>query len=264
MNTLGGAGEIEKGAASADPLFLSNLQFHSVPGHQESIRSRTFDQAASFSDFRPRVQALCKRLHALGAQYLVTMDESDVGLYSEKKQSFSASDWAAFFAKVRDMGRYAKNEFGIQVVYHPHVKTMIEYESEIIRLLDATGLSLCFDTGHHAYANGNGEPGDPSVPDFIRKYAEKIAYLHFKQMDGAVYRKVQKEHLSSDTAFDMDVMCDLPDGMIDFTAVRDALDDIGFNGIAVVESDMPRATAAQAFFSAKRNLRYLQDIQLIG
>ena len=120
------------------------------------------------------------------------------------------------------MERYAKNEFGIQVVYHPHVKTMIEYESEIIRLLDATGLSLCFDTGHHAYANGNGEPGDPSVPDFIRKYAEKIAYLHFKQMDGAVYRKVQKEHLSSDTAFDMDVMCDLPDGMIDFTAVRDA------------------------------------------
>ena len=223
-----------------------------------------FDQAASFSDFRPRVQALCERLHALWAQYLVTMDESDVGLYSEKKQSFSASDWAAFFAKVRDMGRYAKNEFGIQVVYHPHVKTMIEYESEIIRLLDATGLSLCFDTGHHAYANGNGEPGDPSVPDFIRKYAENIAYLHFKQMDGAVYRKVQKEHLSSDTAFDMDVMCDLPDGMIDFTAVRDALDDIGFNGIAVVESDMPRATAAQAFFSAKRNLRYLQDIQLIG
>lgn len=222
-----------------------------------------FDQGASFADFRPRVQALCKRLTSLGAKYLVTMDESDVGLYSEKKQTLSAAEWTAFLTKIREMGEYTRQEFGIEVVYHPHIKTMIEYESEIIRLLDFTGLDLCFDTGHHAYDNGNGRQGDPSAPDFMRRFAGRIAYLHFKQVDGAVYRKVMEEHIDSDTAFDINVMCDLPDGIIDFTQVRQVLDDIGFSGIAVVESDMPRATTAQAFASAKRNLNYLREIHMI-
>ena len=38
-----------------------------------------FDQGADFAAFRPRTEALCRRLTALGAKYLVTMDESDVG-----------------------------------------------------------------------------------------------------------------------------------------------------------------------------------------
>ena len=39
-----------------------------------------FDRYASFDDFRAPVDALCKRLTAFGAKYLVAMDESDVGL----------------------------------------------------------------------------------------------------------------------------------------------------------------------------------------
>lgn len=222
-----------------------------------------FDKGASFADFRPRVDALCRRLTALGAKYLVTMDESDVGRYSEKKQDMGADIWDTFLTKIRDMGAYTQNEYGIEVVYHPHVKTMIEYEDEIVRLMDFTGLNLCFDTGHHAYANGSGQPGDPSAPDFMRRFASRIAYLHFKQVDGAVYQRVQAEHLDADTAFDINVMCDLPDGIIDFAEVRRVMDGIGFAGIAVVESDMPRATTAQAFASAKRNLNYLRDIHII-
>lgn len=223
----------------------------------------SFDREASFETFRPRVESLCRRLNALGAGYLVTMDESDVGLYSEKKKTMGSEVWNGFLTKVRRMGEYAENEFGIKVVYHPHIKTMIEYEDEIIRLLDFTGLDLCFDTGHHAYDNGSGKKGDPSAPDFMRRFADRIAYLHFKQVDGAVYQKVMAEHLDSDTAFDINVMCDLPDGIIDFREVKRAMDDAGFDGIAVVESDMPRATTEQAFASARRNLNYLREIGII-
>lgn len=222
-----------------------------------------FDKGASFDDFRPQTDALCRRLNILGAGYLVTMDESDVGKYSEKKKSFDAAVWDSFFGKIREMGRYTNENYGIEVVYHPHIKTMIEYEDEIVRLMNYTGLNLCFDTGHHAYDNGNGKFGDPSAPDFIRRYRDRIAYLHFKQVDGEVYKKVMDEHIDSDTAFDINVMCDLPDGIIDFNEVKKALDEIGFEGIGVVESDMPRATTEQAFASAKRNLNYLRDIHLI-
>lgn len=224
----------------------------------------SFDTDASFEAFRPRVEALCRRLAGLGAKYLVTMDESDVGRYSEKKETLSAADWNAFLTIIRDMGDFTRENFGIEVVYHPHVKSMVEYEDEILRLMDCTGLRLCFDTGHHAYANGSGQKGDPSAPNFMRRFARQIAYLHFKQVDGAVYQKVMDEHLDSDTAFDQNVMCDLPDGIIDFHDVRRAMEEMGFAGVAVVESDMPRATTAQAFASARRNLAFLRDIHLIG
>ena len=141
---------------------------------------------------------------------------------------------------------------------------LVEYEEEIVRLLDATGLDLCFDTGHHAYANGNGQPEEPSAPAFLRRFAKRIAYLHFKQMDGAVFARVQRENLTSDEAFDIDVMCDLPDGVISFQEIRRVLEEIEFHGIGIVESDMPRATNAQAFASAKRNLTYLREVGIIA
>lgn len=222
-----------------------------------------FDQYERFADFRPAVEKLCGRVASMGGRYLVTMDESDVGLYSEKKADYTPAVWKKYFTMFREMGEFARREFGLMMVYHPHIKSLIETEEEIARLLDATGLNLCFDTGHHAYVNGNGQRGDPSVPNFIRRYAERIKYLHFKQVDGEVYARVLREHLDSDTAFDMDVMCDLPDGIIDFKAVKQALEDIRFDGIGVVESDMPKASNERAFASACRNLSYLREIQMI-
>lgn len=222
-----------------------------------------FDRYASFDDFRPAVEALCRRLFAFGAKYLVAMDESDVGLYSEKKADFAPAVWDAYLNKIKAVGDFARDEFGISVVYHPHIKSMIETEAEIIRLMDYTGLDLCFDTGHHAYVNGDGRRGETSAIDFMRRYADRIAYLHFKNVDFDVFQRVQAEHLDSDTAFDQDVMCDLADGIIDFTALKQAIDEIGFEGIGVIEQDLPRATTAQAFAAAKRNLEYLRAIHII-
>ena len=222
-----------------------------------------FDQYQDLEGFRPQVEALCRRISALGGKFLVTMDESDVGVFSEKKVNFTPQTWNKYLDMFRELGKFTEKEFGVQTVYHPHIKSLIETEEEILRLLDYTGLDLCFDTGHHAYVNGSGQPGDPSALVFLRKYASRIPYLHFKQIDGEVYRKVLSEHLDSDTAFDINVMCDLPDGIIDFTGIKSVLDEVGFNGIAVVESDMPRATNAEAAASAKRNLDYLREIHII-
>ena len=65
---------------------------------------------ASFDDFRAPVDALCKRLHCVRrSKYLVAMDESDVGLYSEKKVDFPAEVWNNFLEKIPPDGRvYAR------------------------------------------------------------------------------------------------------------------------------------------------------------
>ena len=222
-----------------------------------------FDQYGSFADFRAPVEALCRRLSAFGAKYLVAMDESDVGDRSEKKAGFSAEVWDNFLTKIRDLGDFTRENYGISVVYHPHIKTMIETEAEIERLMDFTGLDLCFDTGHHAYVNGDGRRGETSAINFMRRHADRIAYLHFKNVNYDVFQRVLHENLDSDAAFDQDVMCDLADGIIDFTELKKVIDEIGFDGIGVIEQDMPRATTEQAFASARRNLEYLRSIGII-
>lgn len=223
-----------------------------------------FDRYQGFPDFQPRVDALCQRIKAFGARYLVTMDESDVGAYSEKKALLSPAEWKKYFSMFRDMGAYTKNELGIETVFHPHIRSLIETEDEIVRMMEECGLNLCFDSGHHAYVNGDSETHDRSAVDFIRKYGRNIVYLHFKNVDGKVLARTRNEKLTSREAFDLDVMCDLDKGIIDFTEMKQALDDISYQGIGVIEMDMPRAVPGQAFKAAKRNLEHLRAVGIIA
>lgn len=222
-----------------------------------------FDQFENFDGFKPRVEALCRRLSAFDAKYLVTMDESDVGLYSEKKKEYTPSLWAHYFDMFKAMGEYTRAEWGIETVFHPHIKSLVETEDEIERMMTHTGLRLCYDIGHHAYVNGSGKKGDDNPLRFLRRHADNIPYLHFKNVDEAVFARVQAENLDSDTAFDIDVMGDLAEGTVDYAALKQLLDDIGFAGIGVIEQDMPKATNAQAFAAARRNLDYLRRIHMI-
>ena len=222
-----------------------------------------FDRYNHFRDFKEDVDILCRRLAALNATYLVTMDESDVGSYSEKKAAFTNETWNKYMTMLKELGKYTRSEYGIETVYHPHIKSLIETEQEILRLMDYADLSLCFDTGHHAYVNGGTQHGDQSAQNFIKRYPQRIKYLHFKNVDSVVREKVLAEHLTSDQAFDIDVMCDLKDGIIDFTSLKETLDQIGFDGFGIIEQDMPKATTDQAFAAAKRNLFYLREINMI-
>lgn len=223
-----------------------------------------FDQYRDFSDFRAPLDALCRRIQTFKGSFLVTMDESDVGRFSEKKKNYPPELWKKYFTMFREMGDFTKNEFGIETVFHPHIRSLIETEDEIIRLMDHTGLRLCFDNGHYVYVNGGIKQGDRSASDFIRAHAESIAYLHFKNVDGKIRKQVLDEGLDSDTAFDMDVMCDLREGIIDYLEFKETLNSIDFQGIGVIEMDMPRASTTEAFAAAKRNLAYLKEIAVIG
>lgn len=222
-----------------------------------------FDQEADFEAFKDKLAKLCQRVKSLGGKYIVAMDESDVGQFSEKKENFSSQVWSEFLEKIRLLGLFAKEEYGLEVVWHPHIKSMIETEEEIVRLMNYTGLNLCLDTGHHAYANGTPDDKGTSVFAFMRKYAERITYLHFKNVDKVVWEKVIREKLDVHAAFGLDIMCDLKDGMIDFKELKNVLDEIQFNGIGVIEQDMPNATPEIAFAAAKRNLSYLKEVKMI-
>jgi inosose dehydratase len=222
-----------------------------------------FDRAASLADFRGELDKLCSLLSEFKSPYIVVMDESDIGSFGEKKRHMSREERFKNISIIRDMARLTLNNYGINLVFHPHVGTLFEYEEEIIELMDLADVNLCFDTGHHAYSNGGIEKGDCSSLDFMLKYPERIAYLHFKNVDGTIRKRVKDEGMNSHQAFDMNVMCDLEDGIINFIHLKNILEKINFNGIGVIEQDMPRATTDQAFVAAKRNLEYLRQVSIV-
>lgn len=219
-----------------------------------------FSQFSSVDDFRERLDKLCARLAALDAKYLVTMDGD--GDYS-KKHLRTAAEWKHLLDMFREMGQYTMEKYGVEVVFHPHAGTHVETEDEIEELMDYCGLRLCFDIGHHAVVNGSWQYGDMSAIDFMRKHADKIAYLHYKNVNGEVRRKMLMGEITRDEAFGSNIMCELRDGIVDYNMVRDLCDEIGFDGIGVIEQDVPKATTDEAFEIAKRNLAYLREIGVI-
>ena len=209
------------------------------------------------------VEKLAGRLAQLGVSKMVVIDGT---LYQNgwaEKSQWDRGMWDHVYHAIQAVNEYLLQKFNIQMVFHPHAGTAIEYTDEIDRMLSGGDIHLCFDTGHHAYCNGGTERGDLSALTFIKDHMKYVTYLHFKNVDGAVKKEAQKCNWSVSEAFEKQVMCDLENGIIDFCDLRDLLKEIGYSGVAVIEQDIISKTGAYAYEAAKRNLQYLKNIGMI-
>ncbi len=146
----------------------------------------------------------------------------------------------------------------MQMVYHPHAETHVEYEDQIETFLtqtDPSRVALCLDTGHHAYRGG-----DPVA--FFLKHHTRIPYLHLKSVDREKQAWVEREHIPFAIAVGNDMFCEPDTGAVDFIAFRDALRKVDYDGWATVEQDMYPAPFDKPFPIAKRTLEYLRSIGL--
>lgn len=218
------------------------------------------DRLHSFNDIADKLDTVCSHLSENHIGKLVIMDGSDVGENGEKKRALCKDDWKRKFQLIKTIGYFADDLYGILPVFHPHIGSLIETEAEIDLLLNRCSIKLCLDTGHHAYANSATTEKDTSVVDFIAGHADSIEYLHFKNVNPDVLSVVRREGIPPRKAFSMGVMCELDKGIVDFPKVREILERIGFDGIGVVETDIPNPMPGEAFRIAKRNLDYLKSI----
>lgn len=216
------------------------------------------------NECRAFVGKLANRLSQLKVNKMVVMDGTLYEAGAPEKSRWDSALWERIYCGIQTVNDYLFQEFGIQMVFHPHAGTAIEYTDEIERMLEGGNVHLCFDTGHHAYSNGGTERGDRSALDFMRGHRAAVTYLHFKNVDGAIREQTKKNGWSVSEAFQNQVMCDLEDGIIDFCKLRDLLEELDYRGIAVIEQDMFNKTAEYAYQTAKKNLQYLRGIKMIG
>ena len=130
----------------------------------------TLADPATSGGLTAALHRLGRLLNALGSRNLILMDESE--WYSEAAEGVvDEAGWQVAMTMIRDADRLMRDEYGITLHLHPHVGTCIEREKQIDRMLAETEVSLCFDTGHHAF-------WDQDVLAYMARVWDRIGFVH--------------------------------------------------------------------------------------
>ena len=159
-------------------------------------------------------------------------------------------------AKVLDQVGQATLKYGVKACFHNHVGSYIERRAEIDRLFALVNPQWVFqgpDLGHLAWA------GDDVVA-FCQDYAKHMPTVHLKDINPQVRQEGVKQGWGYRDFSDHGIFAELGEGMVDFPAILDALNQAGFEGWIVVETDVTQKPTALE--SAIISRKYLRSIGL--
>jgi inosose dehydratase len=195
------------------------------------------------------------------APYLTVMDwghdERDYAAgHSDRAPRLDASAWAGMVANIVAIAELARDEFGVRAVIHPHAGGYIEFADEIERIVgdipDATA-GLCIDTGHTVYAGM-----DPL--ETLDRYWDRIDYLHFKDIDAAVFAEVMGERIRFFDACGKGVMCPIGQGSIDYPAIQAFLRKRNYGGYITIEQERDPRNADGVLADLRASRSFLSKV----
>ena len=196
---------------------------------------------------------------SMGARLFTLIDgifTGDPDRGADPRSRLGEDGWKRLIEATHSVADLTHDRLGLQLAFHPCADTHVQFEEQVEAFLEQTDpdrVSLCFDTGHHAYRGG-----DPV--EFVRRHHERIAYLHLKSVDLEALTLVEAENLPLSTAVSMGTFCEISEGSVDFAALRDVLGDVGYEGLAVVEQDMDAPPLDTPLPIARRARQYLREI----
>jgi inosose dehydratase len=222
---------------------------------------RPFHDAMKWDDVKDATIRTCKALVAHGARHLVLIDSisprrAATAGRPEEAEQMDKAEWNAFASRFSDIARMGHEDYGLTVSIHPHAAGFIDFEPEVERLLadiDPAILRICLDTGHAHYAGF-----DPVA--FMKRHMDRIAYVHFKDIDPAVRADVVARRTNFYNACGQGIFCNLGTGVADLTSVRNLLLQSNYQGWCTVEQDCDPAGATSPFDDARANRDYLSSI----
>ncbi|MDO8881782.1 MAG: TIM barrel protein [Pseudotabrizicola sp.] len=222
------------------------------PGNRTELLRQTHEICAFITALPPPERHDSQRYPA---PYLTVMDwghdERDYAAgHSARAPRLSSDDWNTMVGNIRAIAELAQGTYGVRATIHPHAGGYVEFEDELDRLADDIShdvAGLCLDTGHLAYAGM-----DPVAT--LRRFAHRLDYIHFKDIDAAVFNRVLGERIRFFDACAVGVMCPIGRGMIDYPAIRSLLTDLGYAGYITIEQerDPRKAGGALADLAASR------------
>ena len=137
-------------------------------------------------------------------------------------------------AHVVEEAAKVSTEFGLDLVFHPHVATYVETPEECERFFDVTshtGIGLCLDTGHCDYGGGD-------TLTEAAKFASVLRFLHIKDVDTKVLAEARRKKLTFEEAIEEKVFTIIGQGSIDFPGLFRLLEKNNYSGWMVIEQDV--------------------------
>jgi len=218
------------------------------------ILTKDFDEVEK--DFR----ANCEYLKAVGAKRIGASEQS----YSiqgqmntpvfEKKYVMNDVEWKRFADGLSKLGRIARDDYGITLVYHHHMGTVVQTAEEIDKMMDLCdkdAVYLLFDSGHLAYC------GEDYLA-VLKKYATRIKHVHLKDIRPQIVKKVKDEHLSFLQGVRLGAFTVPGDGCIDFAPIFEILEKANYEGWMLVEAEQD-PSIANPFKYAKMARAYIKE-----
>ena len=210
-----------------------------------------------------RIHQVGKLLATLKAPFLVMADDQSVERNRFSGRAHDADcpvltpeQWRHVGKLVADAEKVA-NEFGLDLVFHPHVATYVETPEECERFFDATShtnVGLCLDTGHCVYGLGD------SVRE-AEKFKSKLRFVHLKDCNEKVLKEARSKKWTFEEAIEHKVFTIIGQGDIDFPGFFRTLERNGYSGWCVVEQDVKFGdTTIAPAKSVAASLKYLQGV----
>ncbi|MDP9406506.1 MAG: sugar phosphate isomerase/epimerase [Actinomycetota bacterium] len=198
----------------------------------------------------------CRLLTALGAKYLVLLPPQYTDMHtgaSTEPGRLEPEQWDSLTTGMDALGKALQEEFGVELVFHPHVDSHVDTQARTERLLENTDpryVNLCLDTGHLAYCGGDNV-------EVIRKYPERVTYTHLKQVDPLVVLRVRAENRPFSDAVKLGAMVEPPHGIPEYPPLVDAMKGLHREIFAIVEQDLYPCAPEVPLPIAERTARYL-------
>ena len=121
---------------------------------------------------------------------------------------------------------------GMPIAYHHHMGAAIETEAELDSLMSHSGeaLRLAYDTGHLAFAGGDGLR-------VIERHRERLGHIHTKDVRLRVVDGLDRSRESFLDAVIKGAFTVPGDGDLDFETIVRRLHEVGYEGWFVVEAE---------------------------
>jgi inosose dehydratase len=226
------------------PALKAKLEEHGIQlaskfvGTLFSDATRMEEELRSFSEW-------VKYLKEMGCEHVIVCEMGGSMHWDPRRspedkdiQRLTEKEWESL---VEGLHRAANicQEYGMQLVYHFHAGTVVETAEEIDRLMELTDpnlVHLLYDTGHALY-------GGYDPLELLKKYYDRIQYVHLKDVRRDVLEYVRKENIDFRTAVLKGLFTVPGDGCIDFAPIFKELIERNYNGWIIVEAEQDPAIA---------------------
>lgn len=185
-------------------------------------------------------------VHDVGGLYLQVTDQRP------KDRAIEPADMVRLGKLLTEIGKRTA-DLGVPLGYHNHMGTIGEKPGDVDRILEAADpryVKLELDVAH--YHQGGGDPVRA-----IRRYADRLLFLHLKDVESTVSSGSGNLPGSADRPSYRFV--ELGRGKVNLPGVLDALKDVKFRGWLIVELDSVPDNARTPKESALIAKHYLEE-----